>query len=505
MTLKYLLFYIFCVSCTHSKPTEERPSTSIQIQIDETKTAQTIHNFAASDAWACQFVGGWPDEKRNAIADLLFSTDTLSNGNPKGIGLSMWRYNIGAGSANQGSTSGINDEWRRAASLIDNTQLSLIQSQNWFLSAAKERGVKQFLAFYNSPPVELTNNKKAFASNGVCNIDNANYSLFAKQAVSSIQQIESSTGIRFNFLSPVNEPQWDWSDGGQEGCPYNNTEISNLVKSFDKELTSQRPDIKILLPEAGHLKYFLSNSDKLNKDNQVNTFFDPNSAQYIGNLSSVYPAAASHSYFSTSPAKDAIDLRKKVNDVMNTKAGLQFWQSEYCILGDNAGEINGNNRDLGMSSAMYIAKVIQQDLVWLNASAWQWWLAVSPYDYKDGLVYVDKNKTNGSFYDSKMLWVLGNYSRFIRPGMIRVESSVNDNDLLVSGFKDATTGKLVLVIVNLVTIDKPVALKKTNNMVSQSQQLITYTTNESKNLEKKIIKASELVVPARSVMTVIVD
>ena len=156
-------------------------------------------------------------------------------------------------------------------------------------------------------------------------------------------------------------------------------------------------------------------------------------------------------------------------------------------------------------SAMYIAKVIQQDLVWLNASAWQWWLAVSPYDYKDGLVYVDKGKTNGNYYDSKMLWVLGNYSRFIRPGMIRVESSANDNDLLVSSFKDAASGKLVLVIVNLVAMDKPVALKKTNNMISQSQQLITYTTNESRNLEKKIIKAGDLVAPARSVMTVIVD
>ena len=238
MTLKYLLFYIFFLSCTHSKPTEDRPSTSIQVQIDETNTAQTIHNFAASDAWACQFAGNWPDEKRNAIADWLFSMDTLANGNPKGIGLSMWRYNIGAGSANQGNASGINDEWRRAASLVDNTQLSLIQGQNWFLSAAKERGVKQFLAFYNSPPAELTKNKKAFASNGVCNIDDTNYSLFAKQAVSSIQQIENSTGIHFNFLSPVNEPQWDWSDGGQEGCPYTNTEMSNLVKSFDTELTS---------------------------------------------------------------------------------------------------------------------------------------------------------------------------------------------------------------------------------------------------------------------------
>lgn len=505
MTLKYLWLPIFFLSCSRSKTTQAPPSVSVQIQINETNTAQTIHNFGASDAWACQFAGNWPDDKRNGIADLLFSMDTMANGNPKGIGLSMWRYNIGAGSANQGNASGINDEWRRAASLVDNTGLSRIQAQNWFLSAAKARGVNQFLAFYNSPPVELTSNKKAYASNGVCNIADTNYSLFAKQAITTIQQIQSNTGIHFNFLSPVNEPQWDWSDGGQEGCPYSNTEISNLVKSFNTELTAQHSDIKLLVTEAGHLKYFLSNSDKPNKDNQVNVFFDPGSTLYIGNLSSVYPAAAAHSYFSTSPATEAIDLRKKVTDVIKARTNFQVWQSEYCILGDNAGEINGGGRDLSMSSGMYIAKVIQQDLVWLNASAWQWWLAVSPYDYKDGLVYIDKNNTDGNYYQSKMLWVLGNYSRFIRPGMIRVESSANDADLLISSFKDATSGKLVLVIVNLVATDKPITLNKTNSIISGSQQLTTYTTNDLKNLEKKITKASDLVAPARSVMTVIVD
>src|SRR4051812_27040371 len=46
------------------------------INIDISKTYQTISNFAASDAWACQFVGNWPDAKRNKIADLLFSRAT---------------------------------------------------------------------------------------------------------------------------------------------------------------------------------------------------------------------------------------------------------------------------------------------------------------------------------------------------------------------------------------------------------------------------------------------
>src|SRR5689334_6581885 len=79
------------------------------IAIDLSKTHQTINNFGASDAWSCQFVGNWPEEKKNKIADLLFSMDTLKDGSPKGIALSTWRFNIGAGSAEQGMKSGIKD------------------------------------------------------------------------------------------------------------------------------------------------------------------------------------------------------------------------------------------------------------------------------------------------------------------------------------------------------------------------------------------------------------
>ena len=92
---------------------------TVTINIDLSKTHQTINNFSASDAWSCQFVGNWPDEKRNKIADLLFSMDTLKDGSPKGIALSMWRFNIGAGSAEQGPESGIKDEWRRAESFFN--------------------------------------------------------------------------------------------------------------------------------------------------------------------------------------------------------------------------------------------------------------------------------------------------------------------------------------------------------------------------------------------------
>jgi hypothetical protein len=476
------------------------------IEFDPSKTYQTIENFGASDAWSCQFVGNWPDGKKNAIADLLFSIDTLNDGSPKGIGLSLWRYNIGAGSTNQGEKSGIKDEWRRAASFMDdnNEATNRINSQNWFLVAAQKRGVKQFLGFFNSPPVNLTVNQKAFASKGITNINANHYKGFATYAIDAINKVKKSTAITFNYISPVNEPQWDWSDDKQEGCPYTNEEISKLVKSFDEEFIKNKIETKIILPESGHLKYLLKANDKPGKDDQVNAFFSPSSSNYVGNLQTVNRLIASHSYFSTSPYKNAIGLRKQIAESISKVTDLKLWQTEYCILGDNDGEINGSKRDLGIDAALYVAKVIHEDLVFANASAWQWWLSISPYNYKDGLIYIDKNKNDGNYYDSKMLWALGNYSAFIRPGMKRIEASVTNDDLLVSAYKD-NNSKTVIVVVNPTAANQSLSLKEGKKLFDADKQLIIYTTDSTSNLKKNILTANELIVPAKSVVSIIAD
>jgi hypothetical protein len=476
------------------------------VDLNSSKTYQTIENFGASDAWSCQFVGNWPDEKRNAIADLLFSTDTLNDGSPKGIGLSLWRYNIGAGSTNQGVKSGIKDEWRRAASFMNdsNEAISRINAQNWFLLAAQKRGVKQFLGFFNSPPVNLTINQKAFASKGITNINANHYKDFAAYAIDAINHLKKSTGITFNYISPVNEPQWDWSDDKQEGCPYTNEEISKLVKSFNEEFIKNKITAKIILPESGHLKYLLKANDKPGKDDQVNAFFSPSSSNYVGNLQMVNKSIASHSYFSTSPYKNAIALRKQIAGNVSKIKGLRLWQTEYCILGDNDGEINGSKRDLGIDAALYVAKVIHEDLVFANASAWQWWLSTSPYNYKDGLIYIDKNKTDGSYYDSKMLWAFGNYSAFVRPGMKRIEASVTNDGLLVSAYKD-NNSKTVIVVVNPTAVKQSLSLKEGKKLFDPGKQLITYTTDSTSNLKKNIITANELIVPEKSIVSIIAD
>jgi O-glycosyl hydrolase len=262
------------------------------LRVDATRTYQTIENFGASDAWSCQFIGGWPEEKKNAMADWLFSLDTMEDGRPKGIGLTLWRTNIGAGSADQGDSSGIRDVWRRAAGVSS--------GQLWFLNAARSRGVGKFLGFLNSPPVWLTKNGRAYSSvAGVSNIGAGRYKDFSEYMVGAIKQIRQATGVRLDYISPVNEPQWDWSDGGQEGCPYRNDEISGLVRMLSEVLKRDVPDTKIVVPESGHLKYILADGDKPGRGNQLAAFFSPSSPNYIGGLDNVEKLVAAHSYFST--------------------------------------------------------------------------------------------------------------------------------------------------------------------------------------------------------------
>lgn len=475
---------------------------SVTLTLNPTKRFQPIDHFGASDAWSIQFVGLWPSDKKNAIADLLFSMES-EDGHPKGIGLSMWRFNLGAGSAEQGASSGIKDEWRRAESFLNSKgelDLSKAKGQMWFAQAAKDRGVEKLLLFSNSPLVNYTKNGKAYSSDGKSNLDFDNAKGFAEY-ISGVVKGFQEKGLRPKYISPINEPQWDWSDGGQEGNPYTNDEIAAFVNILDQSFTDHEIDAKIDVAEAGKINYLFEFGDKPKRGEQVKSFFDPSSENYLGSLSHVSMIVSAHSYFTTSPSAESKKLRAQVLAEIESIPGLSYWMTEYCILGGNEGEINGNGRDLGMESALYLARVIHQDLTFSNASAWNWWLAVSPYDYKDGLVYIDKDKNDGGFYESKMLWTLGNYSRFVRPGYDRIEATFNTDQLLVSAYQDPESKKTVVVLINPETKSFQVSLDRDYSTKTPIQGFLT---DEYSNLSPQTVSGI-FQIPAKSIMTLLLD
>ena len=507
-------FFISIMSCLQAQVISDNIKTAVAnkkrtINIDATKTYQKIEHFGASDAWSCQFVGNWPDTSRNAIADLLFSQDTSSNGQPKGIGLSLWRFNIGAGSTEKGVDSGIKDEWRRAESFLneDGTyQWDKQAGQIWFLNAANQRKVNQFLAFTNSPPIQYTLNKKAFATAGKSNLSADNFDAFTNFLTTVIKGIKDKTGIMFNYISPVNEPQWEWSDGGQEGTPFKNDEIAGITRSLSAGLLKEKLPTKINIAEAGQLDFLYSALNKPAQGNQVFDFFNQTSPNYVGNLPNVEKAISGHSYFTSSPFTQARDKRKLLANKVAEIPSLKYWMSEYCILGENSGEMNGSKKDLGIDPALYIARTIHNDLVNGNATAWHWWLAISPYNYKDGLVYIDKSTSGGNFSASKMLWSFGNFSRFIRPNAERIAAYIDNEDtenlLLVSSYKDLTNKQLITVIINADMNPVDVTLSVKNIKVNSVK---AYVTSKDADLKPQTAtKINQVItIQARSITTLV--
>lgn len=494
---------VFLQGC--SKPV---PENLVTIDLNDKK--QTIQNFGASDAWACQFVGLWPDEKRNQAADWLFSNDLDDTGRPKGIGLSLWRFNIGAGSMDQ---KNIQDEWRRAECFLQKDgsyDFSKQAGQQWFLRAAKQSGVDKLLAFTNSPPVTMTKNGKAFSDNGEsASLDPSKHDTFAQFLVDVIHHFDKQ-GTHFDYISPFNEPQWEWKDNNQEGSPYTNAEIYSISKKLDSLIVKNNLSTKIQIGEAGMLVYLYDDYDKPARGNQVNAFFNNTSPLYLGDRPNVDKIISGHSYFTSAPVEVLKEVRTKVGAVINTASvPLEFWQSEYCILGDKE-EIKGQGKDTGIDPALYVARTIHHDLTVANASAWHWWLSISAYDYKDGLIYVDKNKSDGKIEDTKLLWALGNYSRFIKPGAVRIvnhSEMININDpsaVMMSSYINPANDELIIVVINYSEHDQSVALEVKGRAVQSFKAYITGSGEDEKlKPSGTIISDERIVLPKRSIITLV--
>jgi O-glycosyl hydrolase len=230
------------------------------------KTYQTLHGFGASDAWSNNVLNLWNDSIRNLAADWLFSKEKNPDGSFKGIGLSVWRFNLGAGSSEQGDSSYIGNPDRRTESFLNSDGTYNFSKQSGtqgLLKAAKRRGVENLIMFSNSPPVSLTRNGKAFAD--VCGISNllpANYEAFAGYITQSLKYFEREK-IHFDYISPVNEPEWGWSrDDGQEGNPYLNIETAGLVKKINQKFIENQLSVRIQVPESGLLVFATISSDQ---------------------------------------------------------------------------------------------------------------------------------------------------------------------------------------------------------------------------------------------------
>ena len=503
-----------------------------KVTISPSTTYQTIEDFGSSDCWTADFVGKhFSEAEKEKSARWLFSRELDSKGNPEGIGLSMWRVNLGAGSAEQGNGSGIEDVTRRGYCYLDakgTYDWTKSAGQQYFMQQAKKYGVDHYLLFSNSAPVQFTKNGKAFANAGEkgCNLNDNRYGDFATFLTTTTKHFIDE-GYNITLISPVNEPQYDWTNG-QEGSPWPNECISRLAREFDASIAKQGIATKILLPEACQWKALYMDATEKRANNQIEAFFNPaNTNTYIGDLKNLQRAVAGHSYWTFGTNDDLQNIRKAVADKA-AKYDLDVYQTEWSMLdkepSTSAGFPASYDAASYMDIALYMGKLIHCDLTFGNMAAWSYWttFAQEKWGQKNRFYLLRLNAkgdngnesygdiaNGGTVTDNANLWVLGNYSRFIRPGYRRIGHTTNQseslNKLMGSAYMSPDGKRIVVVYVNM-----GAATGVNLNVEGQTaaKQISLYRTSATENLkhiDEKYTLGERIMIPQKSVSTFVID
>jgi hypothetical protein len=174
------------------------------------------------------------------------------------------------------------------------------------------------------------------------------------------------------------------------------------------------------------LNYLYGSGSKAS--NQIQHLWGAASPLYTSSLDHAAPYVEEHGYFTENNDANMINTRYKLRDILKKYgAGLDYWRSEYCILGEGYKEGAKTGRS-AMDCALFLAKVIHTDFTSGNATAWHYWNSYEPgradSDTRYYLIALNPQRATGNsklFTVTKNLWALGHYSLLVRPGMLRVQ------------------------------------------------------------------------------------
>jgi len=500
-----------------------------EVTVDLSTTYQTVQGFGASDAWNCQYVGEYWTSSRAEVAKKLFSTSFDSDGYPEGIGLSRWRFNIGAGSYEQGDNSGIEKPERRAQCFLGSDgsyDWTKQAGQQWFLQQAKNYGVNTIVGFLNSPPYFYTTSGRAntdYTSNyQSTNLKAGYYDEFAAFMTTVLKHFDDE-GLTINQISPVNETQYTWAGNltdSQEGCPWKNSEIKELVTELNTDIENEGLSTEIVIGEAGAYTYIYDGTYSTTHANQIEDFFGSSSSNYIGDLAHVKHGISAHSYWTENNDSQIESYRTKTYAKCVQYDSLELYQSEYNLLNIYYNDDDNTNY---LKNAVYLAKILHSDLVYGNVSTWDYWTAVERERWSQSNrfflislvptsgVYTDDMTEGGTIEENKNLWAYGNYTLFIRPGYKRISLSGADDlsGLMGSAYISEDTSTIVEVYVNW---DEESGERISHNYENLPagkyvKSITPYVTNEDYNLEPQeaILPGDTYRIKALSVTTLVVE
>jgi glucuronoarabinoxylan endo-1,4-beta-xylanase len=384
---------------------------------------------------------------RTKVLDMIFSQE-------KGIGISILRNLVGDGVAAEtiepqpGVFVWDDSEWETKKVNFDKYQI-------WYMNEAKKRGVTTFFSSVWSPPAWMkTNGSVAGAGNG--KLKPENYQDFADYLTEYVLGYKKHFDLDISYISITNEPTTAASYSGTIWTP---DELNIFIRDYlGPTFKKRNVPAKIVMPEH----------ENFTEKHALPALNDTVTVNYIDVI-------ASHAY--------GIGIDVPTFPV-STEKGKTIWQTEYMNQGESKQTYEYNT----MRDALRYANLIGDmfDITGISAYFWWWPVASNGADGSDliRLVTDGTSKENGLFRVFKRYYSFGNYSRFIRPGYVMIDTGKNPSkDVIVKAYKDPGSGNFAIIVINNSPDDQKLTLQL-NQFPGGVNELVPYRTSPNENMKK---------------------
>ncbi|MGC4050950.1 MAG: glycoside hydrolase [Paludibaculum sp.] len=139
--------------------------------------------------------------------------------------------------------------------------------------------------------------------------------------------------VEFQYISPINEPQWQWDGTSQEGTRASNGDIKAITRALAAELKDKRLSTRIALIESGSLPDMVRPNPEMSK--QYGATYGNYVDEFLGDsgvASLLAPMFGYHAYGSDRLSGPIISDRIALAERMKKYPDRRLWQTEYCIL-----------------------------------------------------------------------------------------------------------------------------------------------------------------------------
>jgi len=448
------------------------------------EAARPFLGWGTSLAWWANVVGGWGEERRAELLDLLFDTE-------RGLGLNVVRYNIGGGDQSD------HLQFYRPGGAVPGFRPAPDAAYDWEADANQRRvllegiarGVTIVEAFSNSPPWWMTKSGSATGkgARGAAepNLRDDMYGAFADYLTEVVRRYRDEHDVAFDALSPLNEPSADWwgFGGNQEGCHFGVAEQERLLHEVGAKVREKGLGTKIAAPEEFSVEWTLDTWRRYREETRA----------LVGQVST-------HTYGGSAEA------RRELRELAD-RAGKPISVSEYGS--------PGFHRDLGPGhweypSALELARVITLDLNHLLPVTWVYWQAVEPSDWQHhwGLIHCSYTDEGRPWLIRKQYWAYKHFTRHLRPGSL-VLPLPDTSPLLVAAALGPGRRSLVLVVTNPEPEERPlmVDLSGLDDLPAEARWFVTtegqdYAAREAVPVRERTLT---LAVPGRSISTLVLE